>query len=70
MRIYFHKPFDNVSNKTLIGEFRKCGLNEWTVRWAEDCVDGRAESIVINRVERSWRTAVSGVSQGPILDLV
>ena len=29
----FSKAFDTVSHKILLGKLRKCGLDEWSVRW-------------------------------------
>jgi len=29
----FSKAFDTVSHNILPGKFRKCGLDEWSVRW-------------------------------------
>lgn len=38
----FRKAFDTVFHNILIGNLRKCGLDEWTVRWTENSLDGRA----------------------------
>jgi len=32
----FSKAFDTVFHNNLIGKLRKCGLDEWTVRWIEN----------------------------------
>jgi len=32
----FSKAFDTVSHNTLLGKLRKCGLDEWLVRWIEN----------------------------------
>ncbi|GAB0199220.1 mitochondrial enolase superfamily member 1 [Grus japonensis] len=57
----FSKAFDTVSHKILIGKLRKCGLDEWTVRWIENWLNGRAQSIVISGTESSWGPVASGV---------
>ena len=48
-------------------KLRKCGLDGWTVRWAEDWLTGRAQRAVISDTESVWRSEASSVSQGPVL---
>ena len=38
----FSKAFDTVSQSILIGKLRKCGLEEWGVRWTENWLNSRA----------------------------
>ncbi|RMC04337.1 hypothetical protein DUI87_19156 [Hirundo rustica rustica] len=36
------KAFNTVSHNILIGKLRKCGLDEWTVRWIEKHLNHRS----------------------------
>ncbi|KAJ7424166.1 RNA-directed DNA polymerase from mobile element jockey-like protein [Pitangus sulphuratus] len=50
----FSKAFDTVSHKVLLVKLRKCGLDEWTVKWIKNWLNGRTQRIVISGVESSW----------------
>ncbi|GAB0182538.1 mitochondrial enolase superfamily member 1 [Grus japonensis] len=44
----FSKASDAVSNNILTSKLMKCGLDEWTVRWIENWLNGRAQRVAIS----------------------
>ncbi|GAB0179139.1 mitochondrial enolase superfamily member 1 [Grus japonensis] len=66
----FSKAFDTVSHNILIGKLRKCGLDEGSVRWVGNWLNGRAQRVVISAAVSGWRPVASGVPQRSVLGLV
>jgi len=60
----FSKASDNVSHNFLLGKLRKRGPDEWTVKWIENWLKGRAQRAVISAGESGWRPVASGVPSG------
>jgi len=44
----FSKAFDTVSHNILLGKLRKCGLDECTVRWIDNWLNGRTQRVLIS----------------------
>lgn len=45
------KVFETVSHKNLRGKLRKCGVDEWTIRWVESQLTGTTQRVVISGAE-------------------
>ena len=63
----FSTAFDAVSHNILVMKLSKCGIDEWTVRWAASWLSGRAQRVVIGSAESGWRPVTSSVPQGMVL---
>lgn len=62
--------FYTISHNILVGMVRKCGLEEWSVRWIENWLNSRAQGIVISGADSNLRPGATGVPQGSALSTV
>ena len=44
----FNKAFDTVSHNIFVMKLRKCGIDDWMVRWINNWLTGRARRDVIS----------------------
>ena len=65
-----NKALDTISHNILVMKLRKCGIDEWTVKWIENWLTGRAQSVAISNTESGGRPVTTGVPQGLVLDPV
>ena len=59
-----NKALDTISHNILVMKLRKCGIDEWTVKWIENWLTGRAQRVVNSGTESGWRPVNSNVPLG------
>jgi len=55
---------DTVSHNILLGKLRKCGLDQWSVKWIENWMNGRAHRVAISSAESSSKPVTSRFPRG------
>lgn len=41
---YFRNTYETVPHSLLITKFMRCGMDKWTMKWVENCLDCRAQN--------------------------
>lgn len=49
--------------------FRKCGTDDWTVRWIENWITDKIQRMIISGAESGWKHITSAILQGSVLSL-
>ena len=63
----FLKAFDSVPHSPLMAKLHSLGLNEYILRWINNYLSNRVQSVVVNGSESAPTEVLSGVPQGSVL---
>jgi len=66
----FSEALNTVCYNILIKKLIRYGLDEQTVRWVENWLNGKAQSVVISGMKSSWRSITRGVPQRSVVNLI
>ena len=57
----FRKAFDMVSHPILVNQLKGYDLDDYTVQWVANWLEGRTQSVVVDGLISTWKGVGSGV---------
>ena len=63
----FQKAFDKVPHQRLILKLKSHGMGNSIIKWIEQWLIDRRQRVVVDGEVSSWKSVLSGVSQGSVL---
>ena len=66
----FAKAFDKVPHRRLLYKLKHYGIDHNTLKWIEDFLTSRTQTVIIDGVQSNKINVTSGVPQGTVLGLI